>query len=123
MDLAFPSQPGEGRPGRDAPLSTPGSPAGMLVVELSESRQIYGGIHVNVIEVVSRQQPPSSVEVPVGRDILFTAIGGDGESGQPGGDGQDGDDGTDGIEATRVSDATVGKDSIFRVMKPLMTLL
>lgn len=62
---------------------------------------------MNVIESEAMEKPPASVEIPIRQDVLFTAIGGDGEPGGIGGDGQHGMDGTDGAIATRTSDATV----------------
>lgn len=78
-----------------------------MAVELSESNDVLEGIHVDVIRSESRQEPPSYVEIPAGRDVLFTAIGGDGESGHMGGNGQNGMDGIAGAPATRDTDATV----------------
>jgi hypothetical protein len=51
--------------------------------------------------------PP--VEVPAGRDILISALGGNGEDGLEGVDGQDGLRGENGSDATEVVDATVRK--------------
>ena len=62
---------------------------------------------MNVIESESRQKPPSTIEIPAGRDVLFTAVGGDGEPGHTGGDGQNGMDGVAGAPAARETDATV----------------
>jgi hypothetical protein len=76
-------------------------------VELLESTVVQGGIRVNVLQSQSLQQPPSAVEVPVGRDVLLTATGGDGEAGDFGGNGENGSDGEHGTAATRTTDATV----------------
>lgn len=76
-------------------------------MELLESTVVQGGIRVNVLQAQSLQQPPSAVEVPVGRDVLLTATGGDGEAGDFGGNGGNGSDGEHGIAATRTTDATV----------------
>jgi hypothetical protein len=78
-----------------------------MTVDLSESTEIVGGIHVNVVAVQSHQALPASTVVPAGRDVEFSAVGGDGESGLNGGDGENGTDGDDGINATEVTDATV----------------
>lgn len=40
-------------------------------------------------------------EIPAGRDVLFTAVGGDGQPGRNGGDGEDGMAGVDGAPATQ----------------------
>ncbi len=78
-----------------------------MSVELVESPVVQGGIRINVIASQSYQQLAPTTEVPVGRDILFTAKGGDGENGLDGGDGVDGMGGVDGTDATESSDATV----------------
>lgn len=97
----------DGVPGQNATLAIPGAPAGFLAVQLSESEIVPEGVHTRVIRYTSRQQPPTIVEVPARRDVLLTAIGGDGENGKTGGDGQDGIDGVDGQPATREIDETV----------------
>ena len=78
-----------------------------MTVELVESPLVQGGIRINVIAFQSYQQLAPTTEIPVGRDILFTARGGDGENGLDGGNGVDGMDGIDGVGATESSDATV----------------
>jgi hypothetical protein len=78
-----------------------------MTVELVESPVVQGGIRINVIKFESYQQLAPTTEIPVGRDILLTARGGDGENGLDGGDGVDGMDGVDGVDATETSDATV----------------
>ena len=65
------------------------------------------GINARLLRHGARQQPPSSVEVPAMRDVIFTAIGGAGENGNTGSDGQPGMDGVDGSPASREVDATV----------------
>lgn len=98
----------DGAHGQNARPAVRGAPAGLLAVELSESNVSQEGIHARVIRYASRQQqPPPSVEVPAQRDLLFTAIGGDGENGHVGSDGQPGRNGDEGERATRTSDATV----------------
>lgn len=59
--------------------------------------------------------PP--VEVPAGRDILISALGGNGEDGLEGVDGQDGLRGENGSDATEVVDATVRKFLFERVLQ------
>ena len=71
-----------------------------------------GGINARLLRHGARQQPPSSVEVPAMRDVIFTAIGGAGEDGNTGSDGQPGMDGVAGSPATREVDATVRPFSI-----------
>ena len=65
------------------------------------------GIYARLLRHDSRQQPPSSVEIPAKKDVAFTAIGGTGEVGNIGFDGQPGMDGIDGTPASREVDATV----------------
>lgn len=76
-------------------------------MELVESPAFQGGIRINVIASQSYQQLAPTTDIPIGRDILFTARGGDGENGLDGGEGVDGMDGADGVDATESSDATV----------------
>ena len=83
-----------------------------MAFTLWESTTVAGGIYARLLRHASRQQPPSSVEVPAGRDVMFTAIGGTGEAGNIGSDGQPGMDGIDGTAATREVDATVRPLSI-----------
>ncbi|RYC54649.1 hypothetical protein CHU98_g11559 [Xylaria longipes] len=90
-----------GRPGMGAPWSIPGSAAGHLSVEIVESPVIKGGLRATVLASQSSHELPSSIDVPVGRDLLLTAIGGNGE------DGDDGRDGVDGVDASETSEATV----------------
>ena len=78
-----------------------------MAFELWESETVPEGINARLLRHASRQQPPSSVEVPAKRDVLFTAIGGTGEAGNTGFDGQPGMDGVDGSPASREVDATV----------------
>ncbi|OCL06100.1 hypothetical protein AOQ84DRAFT_366097, partial [Glonium stellatum] len=98
----------DGRPGKNARPAIEGSRAGSIAVELLESTVVQGGIRVDMIRSESLQQPPSVVEVPVRRDILLSAAGGDGEAGNFGGDGGNGLDGKHGTAATRTADATPG---------------
>lgn len=76
-------QPGEqnrtGRDGRNAPQAVRGSRGCHLPVELLESRAIDGGICVKVLASEAEQLLPEFTEVPVGKDVLFTSIGGAGE--------------------------------------------
>lgn len=83
-----------------------------MAFTLWESATVAGGIYARLLRHASRQQPPSTVEVSAGRDVIFTAIGGTGEAGNIGSDGQPGMDGIDGTAATREVDATVRSLSI-----------
>ena len=94
-------------PGANASRATPGAPAGFLAVDLSESALVEEGITVRTLGFTSRQEPPQILEVPARRDLLLSAIGGEGEAGHIGGNGQAGLDGVDGTPATRDIDATV----------------
>ena len=76
-------------------------------MELSQSSTIEEGIAVRTLEFASREQPPPWLEVPARRNIMLSAIGGQGESGHRGGNGQAGMDGIDGFPATREVAATV----------------
>ncbi|KAI1772106.1 hypothetical protein F4818DRAFT_188364 [Hypoxylon cercidicola] len=100
----------DGRDGADAPRSVPGSAAGHLSVQLVESPVVKGGIRAIVVASQSSQELPSFVDVPVGRDLLLTAIGGNGEDGMNGEDGGNGHDGVNGVDASEGSDATAGSD-------------
>ncbi|GAW12934.1 hypothetical protein ANO14919_023070 [Xylariales sp. No.14919] len=100
----------DGRPGMDAPRSIPGSAAGHLSVQIDESPEIKGGIRATVIASQSSHELPSFVDIPVGRDLLLTAIGGNGEDGMNGEDGVDGRDGADGVDASEASEATPGSN-------------
>ena len=53
------------------------------------------------------QRPPTENEVPAQRDVLLSAVGGDGEDGHTGGHGEPGMAGSEGAPATREMDATV----------------
>jgi hypothetical protein len=100
----------DGLAGLDAPQAIRGGPGGTLVVGLFESSTTQGAIRVELVKHSSTQQPPQSTEVPIGRNVVLTAIGGDGEPGDDGGHGQSGLDGADGVGATTASDATNGTD-------------
>ena len=97
----------DGQHGTRATRAIPGSPAGFLAVELFQSEVHEEGIHVTVVGNASIQQPPPFVEIPAQRDLLLSAIGGEGEAGHVGGNGEPGMNGVDGAPATRESDATV----------------
>ncbi|KAI0185555.1 hypothetical protein EV127DRAFT_502358 [Xylaria flabelliformis] len=103
----------DGRPGMDAPGSIPGSPAGHLSVQILESPVIKGGIRAIVLASESSHELPSSVDVPVGRDLLLTAIGGNGENGINGEDGVDGRDGVNGVDASETTEATVRTNNVY----------
>lgn len=100
-----------GSPGVIARQAVSGGPAGTLAIQLFESQTAQGAIHVRVLESTQAHHLPPATEVPVGRDLRVTAIGGIGESGHKGGNGQDGMDGVDGSDASRGSDATSGTDA------------
>jgi len=113
----------DGRNGRAARPAVPGSPAGYLAVQVSESSvHADGGLHVDVVAVQPEGALPSSIEVPAGRDAFLSAIGGSGEDGLIGGDGEDGLDGFDGTDATSVSHATVSEHFIKKTI-PLTCML
>lgn len=76
-------------------------------MQLVESPVVKGGIRAIVTASQSSQELPSSVDVPAGRDLLLTAIGGNGEDGMNGEDGGNGQDGVNGVDASETSDATV----------------
>lgn len=82
----------------------------VLAVRLSKLNDTQGAIRVERMEARSTHRSPPVTEVPGGRDILLTAIGGEGEADQVEGDGQWGIDGVDGTYTTRPSDATNGTD-------------
>ena len=78
-----------------------------MAVELLESSTTEEGITVHTLGFTSRQEPPQWLEVPARRDLMLSAVGGQGGSGRRGGNGQAGMDGIDGFPATREVDATV----------------
>ncbi|KAG8529861.1 uncharacterized protein KY384_005342 [Bacidia gigantensis] len=98
----------DGQHGIHAPAATPGEPGGFIAVELFESTQIEEGVHVEVSGFASRVEPPESIEVPARRDLILSAVGGNGQEGQVGSNGQAGMNGIDGTNATREVDATPG---------------
>ncbi|KAF2826494.1 hypothetical protein CC86DRAFT_417683 [Ophiobolus disseminans] len=97
-----------GQPASNAPPAIPGGPAGTLAVQISESQLSQGAIHVQVVESHQSHRLPTHSEVPIGRDLRLTAIGGVGEMGHNGGNGEHGLDGVDGMPASQGSDATNG---------------
>ncbi|KAK5634158.1 hypothetical protein RRF57_009872 [Xylaria bambusicola] len=99
-----------GRPGMDALQSISGSAGGHLSVQIVESPAIKGGIRAIVVASQPSDMLPSPVDVPVGRDLLLTAMGGNGEDGMNGEDGTDGRDGVSGMDASETSEATPGSD-------------
>ncbi|KAI0965132.1 hypothetical protein F4678DRAFT_467800 [Xylaria arbuscula] len=99
-----------GHHGIDAPRSISGSAAGHLSVQIDESPAIKGGIRATVLASQSSHELLSYVDVPVGRDLLLTAIGGNGEDGMNGENGVDGRDGADGADASETSEARPGSD-------------
>lgn len=94
-------------PGVNASRATPGAPAGFIAVNLSESVSVQEGVTVQVLGSTSRQEPPQYLEIPARRDLMLSAVGGQGEPGHVGGNGQAGMNGVDGAAATREVDATV----------------
>ena len=80
-----------------------------MVVALSESQVQDGYVRATVIRSDSWQQPVPAVDVPPGREILLSSVGGDGEDGHGGGDGQTGLPGSEGLNATPEAEATVNK--------------
>lgn len=98
----------DGRPRNNATQAKDGGPGGKLIVELSESNRSQGAICVRPVAPSPLLQPPLPIEVPVGKNLVLTAIGGDGEPGGTGGDGQNERDGRDGLNASRHSPATNG---------------
>jgi hypothetical protein len=98
----------DGRPGASARQAICGGPAGTLIVQLSESNLTQGGIRVQCRDNSSTHNLPEITEVPIGRDLRLTAIGGKGEEGMKGGDGQSGMKGEDGTDASEADDATNG---------------
>lgn len=99
-----------GQPGIDAPEAISGGPAGTLAIQLTESQRSQGAVHMQVVDSSQSHRPPTHSEIPIGRDIRITAVGGISETGQNGGDGQHGLDGVDGMPASKGSDATNGTD-------------
>lgn len=99
-----------GRPGHNAPQAIRGGPAGTMVIQLFESELSQGAIRANVVDYRSAHRPPPTTEVPIGRDLVLTTIGGNGEAGHQGGHGQEGLAGANGTNATTRTDATNGTD-------------
>ncbi len=56
---------------------------------------------------VPENRNPTVIEVQPQKNVVFEAVGGDGEAGGKGCDGQSGMDGMPGEDATQVQDATV----------------
>lgn len=56
---------------------------------------------------------PAVTEILPQKNVVFEAVGGDGERGRGGCDGQSGMDGAPGEDATRVQDATVSSGLCF----------
>jgi hypothetical protein len=97
-----------GQPGTNAPQAIPGGPGGTLAIQLSESQLSQGAIHVHLVDTSQPHSLPPDTELPIGRELRLTAVGGIGETGNNGGDGQHGLDGVDGTPASKGSDATNG---------------
>ena len=77
----------DGQPGKHAPQTIPGLPAGSMIIQISQSDRSQGAIQVQRRENRSVHLLPEITEVPVGRNIKLTAIGGKGENGPNGGNG------------------------------------
>ena len=56
---------------------------------------------------VPENRNPTATEILPHKNVVFEAVGGDGEAGRSGCDGQSGMDGLPGEDATKVQDATV----------------
>jgi len=90
-----------------------GEPAGTLYVELTESPTYPEGFVVRTRGQVPENRNPTTTEILPQNNVVFEAIGGDGETGRRGCDGQSGMNGTPGGDATRVQDATVSSGLSF----------
>ena len=97
----------DGRDGQDAAPPFNGGPGGSFAVELSESVDSEGYLHAAVVRWESWQEPVQAIDVPPGRNILLSAVGGAGEDGRKGGDGRSGLRGIDGLSATCETETTV----------------
>lgn len=69
-------------------------------MQIVESPVIKGGIRAIVLASQSSHELPPSIDVPVGRDLLLTAIGSNGEDGMNGEDGVDGQPGVNGVDSS-----------------------
>lgn len=78
-----------------------------MYVQLAESATHREGFVVRTLMQVPENRNPQVTEILPQKNVLFEAVGGDGEAGGRGCDGQSGMDGSSGEDATRVMDATV----------------
>jgi hypothetical protein len=78
-----------------------------LYIELTESATHSEGFVVRTLRQEPENRNPRVTEVLPQKDVLFEAVGGDGEAGGKGFDGQSGMDGMPGDDATKMTDATV----------------
>jgi hypothetical protein len=79
----------------------------LLSIELLESESRPEGFVVKTLAQVPENRIPQLTEILPHRDVVFQAIGGDGEPGRKGGDGTPGRDGMPGTNASKAQDATV----------------
>ncbi|RDW66553.1 hypothetical protein BP6252_10188 [Coleophoma cylindrospora] len=96
--------------GVDAGRAIRGHPAGALVVELLETPTPSEGFLIRTIAQTPINRVASQTHIPPQRNVVFEAIGGDGEPGRNGGDGQAGGDGQTGADATKTTDAGPGEN-------------
>jgi hypothetical protein len=78
-----------------------------LYIQLTESTAHREGFMVRMLMQVPENRNPRVTEILPGKDVVFEAVGGDGEARGRGCDGQSGMDGTPGEDATRMENATV----------------
>ena len=107
-----------GADGAAASAATPGGPGGFLAVQLSSPSGDPEGFLVNVIAQSPPDQVQERIEVAAQRNLLLSAVGGNGEPGRQGGNGERGRTGTEGSHASRENDAGVS----FRPCLPQITL-
>ena len=91
----------------DAGTAIPGSPGGFLAVQLSPISSDSEGFLVDVLAQTLPNRLQRRIEVATQRNVLLSAVGGDGEPGRNGGDGGDGRPGIEGSPASRLVDAGV----------------
>ena len=97
----------DGADGADADAATPGGPGGFLAIQLSSLSRSSEGFLVNVIGQSPPDQVQQRTEVAAQRDLLLSAVGGNGEPGRKGGNGERGRTGRHGSPANRDDDAGV----------------
>ena len=91
----------------DAGTAVEGRPGGFLAVQLSPSTSNTEGFLVEVLIQTASNRLPRVTEVAAQRNVLLSAVGGNGEPGRYGGDGQNGMPGPEGTPASRLVDAGV----------------